>query len=119
MGDWAEPHAAVDPRVTYAPEVFEALRRLDADVVASVDPALLDTARTRVDMTLERVPWAAPDEPDPVVTLVEQFVVDVTGVDLRPASGALGAQLGPFMLALWVLDLGTRADIVLHRVFGG
>ena len=52
-----------------------------------------------------------------MVDVAEQFVVDVTGVDIAPLGSRLGAGLVPFVKSLWVLDLGLRCDLVLGRLF--
>jgi alkylhydroperoxidase family enzyme len=68
-------------------------------------------------MTLGAQRWEAPASPDPVVDVTEQFVVDVTGVDIAPLAPRLGADLVPFVKSLWLLDLGLRTDLVLGRLF--
>lgn len=109
---------ARDPRATYAPQAYDLLCELDADLAAALPADVLDLARRRVVMTLGAEPWAPAASPDPVVDVAEQFVVDVTGVDLAPLGPRLGATLVPFVKSLWVLDLGLRTDLVLARLFG-
>lgn len=106
-----------DPRATYAPQAYDLLCALDADVVASVAPDVLDLTRQRIAMTLGVAPWVAPGAADPIIDVTEQFVIDVTGVDIAPLGPRLGANLVPFVKALWVLDLGLRCDLVLARLF--
>lgn len=109
--------STVDPRATYAPAAYDLLRVLEADVAVSVASDVLELTRQRIAMTLGVEPWAPPAAPDPVIDVAEQFVVDVTGVDIAPLVGSLGAGLVPFVKSLWVLDLGLRSDVVLGRLF--
>jgi alkylhydroperoxidase family enzyme len=106
-----------DPRATYAPHAYDLLGTLDADVVASLPPDVVDLTRQRIAMILGIVPWEAPPAADPVIDVAEQFVVDVTGVDVAPLGPRLGSDLVPFVKSLWVLDLGLRTDLVLGRLF--
>jgi hypothetical protein len=106
-----------DPRATYTPQAYDLLCGLEADMTAALPADVLDLARRRIAMTLGVEPWAPPTEPDPVVDITEQFVVDVTGVDIAPLGARLGADLVPFVKSLWVLDLGLRSDLVLSRLF--
>ena len=106
----------LDPRAVHAPEAYEALRRLEADIAAEVPADLLDAARQRVAMGLGQETWVSAGS-DPVLLFTDQFVIDVTAVDLAPLAEKLGAAVGPFVQALWVLDMGMRADITLERLF--
>ena len=106
-----------DPRASYAPQAYELLCGLEADMVAVLPADVLELARQRVAMTLGAQPWEPPTARDPVVDVAEQFVVDVTGVDIAPLGPRLGADLVPFVKSLWVLDLGLRSDVVLSRLF--
>jgi hypothetical protein len=63
-------------------------------------------------------PWEAPAEPDAAVDFAEQFVIDVTGVDLASLGPRLGEALVLFVKAMWVIDLGLRTDLVVGRLFG-
>jgi hypothetical protein len=108
--------ADLDPRALYAPQAYELLCALDADVEIALPPDVASLARQRVAMTLGGQPWAA-TVADPVVDFAEQFVVDVTGVTIPPLVDRLGAALVPFVKAMWVLDLGMRSDLVLGRLF--
>jgi alkylhydroperoxidase family enzyme len=74
-------------------------------------------ARRRVAITLGTLPWEPLPEPDPAANFAEQFVVDVTGVEIGPLVPPLGDALVPFVKALWVIDLGMRTDLVLGRLF--
>jgi hypothetical protein len=107
-----------DPRAKYAPECYELLCVLEADVDLSLPPDVTAIARRRVAMALGAQPWEPMVEPDPVADFAEQFVVDVTGVDLAPLAPRLGDGLVPFVKAMWVIDLGLRTDLVLGRLFG-
>ena len=106
-----------DPRVTHAPEAYDLLCRLDADVDAALPAELASLARQRVAMTLGVLPWEPLREPSPAADFAEQFVIDVTGVDV-PSLMTLGDALVPFVKAMWVVDLGLRTDLVLGRLFG-
>jgi alkylhydroperoxidase family enzyme len=106
-----------DPRAVHAPAAYKALARLEADIRAMVPGDLLELARRRVAMSLGQEPWTSPDG-DPVAAFTDQFVIDVTAVDLTPLAARLGEQVGPFVQALWVLDLGMRSDIALEKLFG-
>jgi hypothetical protein len=106
-----------DPRATYAPEAYDLLRALDADVDAALAADLAQLARTRVAMTVGALPWEPLADADPVADFAEQFALDVTGVDLRPIVPRLGDALVPFVKALWVIDLGLRTDLVVGRLF--
>jgi len=86
-------------------------------MAVELDADVLGLARQRIAMTLGAEVWAPPVAPDPVVDVAEQFVVDVTGVDIAPLGPRLGAALVPFMKSLWVLDLGLRSDLVLGQLF--
>ncbi|HWC34670.1 MAG TPA: carboxymuconolactone decarboxylase family protein [Mycobacteriales bacterium] len=107
-----------DPRAAYAPEAYELLCGLDADVDAALPAELAALARTRVAMTLGAIPWQPLPEPDVAADFAEQFVVDVTGVDVPSLVPRLGDALVPFVKAMWVIDLGLRTDLVLGRIFG-
>ena len=107
----------LDPRAVHAPDAYEALRRLEADIAAEVPADLLEAGRQRVAISLGQEPWTSAGS-DPVLTFTDQFVIDVTSVDVAPLAARLGEKVGPFVQALWVLDLGMRADITLGRVFG-
>jgi alkylhydroperoxidase family enzyme len=55
------------------------------------------------------------------LALTEQFVIDVTGVlagPLAASAGALGAEIGPFVQALYLLDVGQRVDVVIGALLG-
>jgi hypothetical protein len=106
-----------DPRAVHAPQAYELLCGLEADMTTVLPADVLDLARQRVAMTLGAERWEPPAEPDPVVDVTEQFVIDVTGVDIAPLGARLGADLVPFVKSLWVLDLGLRSDLVLGRLF--
>jgi AhpD family alkylhydroperoxidase len=109
--------STADPRAVYAPQAYDLLSALEADVEAALVPDVLDLTRQRIAMALGVEPWAPPQAPDAVVDVAEQFVIDVTGVDIAPLAPRLGADLVPFVKALWVLDLGLRSDLVLGRLF--
>jgi hypothetical protein len=73
-----------DPRAVHAPDAYDLLCRLEADLAVALPADVLELARARVAMTLGAQPWAAPVADDGVVDFAEQFVIDCTGVDLSP-----------------------------------
>ena len=105
-----------DPRAVHAPAAYEAHRQLEADIRGMLPAELLDTARRRVAMSLDLDEWKPPD--GPVEAFTDQFVIDVSSVDVGPLAAQLGEHTGPFVQALWVLDLGTRTDVAVERLFG-
>ena len=134
-----------DPRATEAPEVFAALSVAAESVRRACDPALLELARCRVatllnnEAELAARPWgsvsdlqlaelgtwpsssAFDDREKAALALTEQFVIDVTGVlagPLAASAGALGAEIGPFVQGLYLLDVGQRVDVVLGTLSG-
>jgi hypothetical protein len=107
-----------DPRAVHAPESYELLCRLDADVDTALPAELATLARRRVAMTLGVAPWEPLPQPDVAADFAEQFVIDVTGVDLPSLAPRLGDALVPFVKAMWVIDLGLRTDLVVGRLFG-
>lgn len=134
-----------DPREVDAPEVLAALAVACESVRAACDNTLLELARRRVAVLLNNEseltakPWGSISElqvaelsswptsdafderQKAALALTEQFVVDVTGVlggPLAASAGALGAEIGPFVQALYLLDVGQRAGVVLGRLLG-
>ncbi len=134
-----------DPRVVEAPAVLAALAVACESVRRACDDTLLELARRRVAMllnndaelsakawgtlsdaqTAELSSWPTSDAFDErqkaALTLAEQFVIDVTGVlsgPLAASAGALGAELGPFVQALYLLDVGQRVDVILGALLG-
>jgi len=134
-----------DPRTAEAPEVLTALAVACESVRAACDGTLLELARRRVAMllnndaelaakawgeisetqTAELSSWPNSDAFDErqkaALALTEQFVIDVTGVlagPLAASAGALGAEIGPFVQALYLLDVGQRVDVVLGALLG-
>lgn len=106
-----------DPRATHAPEAYELLCALDADIDSSLPADVAALARQRVAMTLGATPWQPMPADDPAADFAEQFVIDVTGVDVASLVPRLGEALVPFVKAMWVIDLGLRTDLVLGRLF--
>ena len=134
-----------DPRAAEAPEVLTALAVACQSVRAACDGTLLELARRRVAMllnndaelaakawgeisetqTAELSAWpnsnAFDERQKAALALTEQFVIDVTGVlagPLAASAGALGAEVGPFVQALYLLDVGQRVDVVLGALLG-
>jgi len=134
-----------DPRAAEAPEVLTALAIACESVRAACDGTLLELARRRVAMllnndaelaakawgeisesqTAELSSWpnsnAFDERQKAALALTEQFVIDVTGVLAGPlavSAGALGAEIGPFVQALYLLDVGQRVDVVLGALLG-
>lgn len=135
----------MDPRALDAPEVLDALRVACTSVRAACDPTLLELARRRIAMLLhDDAELAAPswgplsddqvdalgswvssevfdDRQKGALALTEQFVIDVTGVlagPLAQSAGALGAEIGPFVQGLYLLDVGQRIGMVLGSLVG-
>jgi hypothetical protein len=106
-----------DPRARHAPAAYDLLCRLDADVDAALPADLAALARQRVAMTLGAISWQPHPDADPAVDFAEQFVIDVTGVDVASLVPRLGDLLVPFVKSLWVIDLGLRTDLVVSRLF--
>jgi alkylhydroperoxidase family enzyme len=106
----------MDPRALHARVAYDALCQLEADLLAVVPPELAAIARRRVAMALGLEPWVSPS--GPVEQFCEQFVIDVTAVDVAPLVQELGEAVGPCVQLLWVLDLGTRTDLALGVLFG-
>jgi alkylhydroperoxidase family enzyme len=135
---------AVDPRASLAPEVLESLAEACAASRSSTDPSLLELARLRLATILDNEsesgarPWE-PLEPEKLealaswptselfddreraaLALTEQFAIDVGGVaagPLGPSAAVLGTDVGPFLQALYVLDVGQRAAKALAALF--
>jgi AhpD family alkylhydroperoxidase len=107
----------IDPRASHAPEAYDLLCALEADVEAALPADLAALARTRIAMTLGVQPWQPLSQPDVAADFAEQFAMDVTGVELGPIVPRLGDALVSFVKALWVIDLGLRTDLVLARLF--
>lgn len=134
-----------DPRAVEAPEVLAALGVACESVRQACNDTLLELARRRVAMLLnndaelqakawgeiserqnaELSSWPTSDAFDErqkaALALAEQFVIDVTGVRAGPLAasfGALGAEVGPFVQALYLLDVGQRVDLVLSTLSG-
>jgi alkylhydroperoxidase family enzyme len=134
-----------DPREVDAPEVLAALAVACESVRAACDDTLLELARRRVAVLLNNEaeltakPWgpisevqaaelsswptsdAFDERQKAALALTEQFVIDVTGVltgPLAASAGALGAEVGPFVQALYLLDVGQRSGVVLGALLG-
>ena len=134
-----------DPREVDAPELLAALAVACESVRASCDNTLVELARRRVAVLLNNEteltakPWgpiselhaaelsswptsdAFDERQKAALALTEQFVIDVTGVlagPLAASAGALGAEIGPFVQALYLLDVGQRAGVVLSALLG-
>ena len=111
---------------------------------SAADPSLLELARLRLATILDNDaesaarPWGplAPEKREALASwptselfddreraalaLTEQFAIDVGGVaagPLGPSAGVLGADIGPFVQALYVLDVGQRAAKALAALF--
>jgi alkylhydroperoxidase family enzyme len=135
---------AVDPRASLAPEVLESLAEACAAARSATDPSLLELARLRLATILDNEsesgarPWGSlepakrealaswptselfDERERAALALTEQFAIDVGGVvagPLGPSAGVLGADVGPFVQALYVLDVGQRAAKGLAALF--
>lgn len=136
---------SADPRSAEAPEVLAALAVACESIRGACDGSLLELARRRVAMLLknevelqakawgaiseaqiaELSIWPTSDAFDErqkaALAMTEQFVIDVTGVHPGPLAasvGVLGAEIGPFVQALYVLDVGQRVEAVLSALLG-
>jgi len=136
--------SANDPRASFAPDVLISLAEACAAARSAVDPSLLELARLRLAMILDNDaefdarPWGSleaakrealaswptselfDDRERAALALTEQFAIDVSGVvtgPLGPSAGVLGADIGPFVQALFVLDVGQRAAKALAALF--
>jgi len=134
-----------DPRSVEAPEVLASLAVACESIRGACDGTLLELARRRVAMLLnneaevqakawgaisetqiaELGSWPTSDAFDErqkaALAMTEQFVIDVTGVlagPLAASAGALGAEIGPLVQALYLLDVGQRVDLVLTTLLG-
>ena len=114
-----------------APEPFAAW----SEVVTALRPTLGADRLTRLAASVATLLGAAPgDIPgdfatgrgapafDPAIAaFVDQFVLDVSALSdeqRADALGALGADAFPYVQALYVLDLGTRAGAAWRQLFG-
>ncbi len=134
-----------DPRSAEAPEVLAGLAVACESIRRACDGTLLELARRRVAMLLtnevelqakawgaisdvqmaELSNWPTSDafneRQKAALAMTEQFVIDVTGVlpgPLAASAGVLGAEIGPFVQALYVLDVGQRVEVVLSALLG-
>ena len=134
-----------DPRSVESPEVLDSLRLACASVRGSVDGSLLELCRRRVAMLLgvaeedaappwgdvdtaklaDLMSWAESvsfdDRDRAALALAEQFVIDVSGVadgPLASSAGVLGAEIGPLVQGLYLLDVGMRIEVVLGQLVG-
>ena len=134
-----------DPRSVEAPEVLASLAVACESIRGACDGSLLELARRRVAMLLnneaevqakawgaiseiqiaELGSWPTSDAFDErqkaALAMTEQFVIDVTGVlagPLAASAGALGAEIGPLVQALYLLDVGQRVEVVLSAFLG-
>lgn len=133
-----------DPRAVESPEVLEALQVACASVRAATDASRLELCRLRIAQLLgveaeASAPawgsvapgkiaalgqWPTSDAFDEydraALALAEQFVIDVGGVatgPLGPSAAVLGAEVGPLVQGLYLLDVGQRVQVVLGRLF--
>lgn len=135
---------ASNPWASFAPEVSESLAEACAAARSATDLSLLELARLRLAMILdndaesEARPWGSldaakrealaswptselfDDRERAALAVTEQFAIDVSGVltgPLGPSASVLGADIGPFVQALYVLDVGQRASKALAALF--
>jgi alkylhydroperoxidase family enzyme len=134
----------VDPLLQFAPEASTVIARLMANLWGVTDPELLELVQARISHLLrnessrqdERAPSARlvalaqwPTSPlfseadRAVLGFAEQFIMDVAGVSGEQRS-SLGehldpAELGGFVMALYLLDYGQRTQMALDRLFPG
>jgi alkylhydroperoxidase family enzyme len=134
----------VDPLGEFAPEVSAVISRLMANLWGVTDPELLAVVQARIAQLVRnqstrsegRVPsdklaalsqWPTSplfsDAERAVLGFTEQFIMDVAGVseEQRNSLGAHldPAELGGFVMALYLLDYGQRTQMALDRLFPG
>ena len=134
----------VDPLLQFAPEASTVIARLMANLWGVTDPELLVLVQARISHLLrndsERRDEQAPsaklaalaqwptsplfsDADRAALGFAEQFIMDVAGVSTEQRS-SLGkhldpAELGGFVMALYLLDYGQRTQMALDRLFPG
>jgi alkylhydroperoxidase family enzyme len=134
----------VDPLSQFAPEASSVIARLMANLWGVTDPELLELVQARISQLLrnesvrqsEAVPSARraalaqwptsplfSDADRAALGFAEQFIMDVAGVSAEQRT-SLGehlepAELGGFVMALYLLDYGQRTQMALDRLFPG
>jgi alkylhydroperoxidase family enzyme len=134
----------VDPLLQFAPEASTVIARLMTNLWGVTDPELLELVQARISQLLRNesvrqgdgVPSARlaalpqwptsplfSDADRAVLGFAEQFIMDVAGVSAEQRS-SLGqhldpAELGGFVMALYLLDYGQRTQMALDRLFPG
>jgi alkylhydroperoxidase family enzyme len=134
----------VDPLLQFAPEASTVIARLMANLWGVADPELLELVQARISQLLRNesvrqdergssaklaalAQWPTSplfsDADRAALGFTEQFIMDVAGVSAEQRS-SLGAHLGPaelggFVMALYLLDYGQRTRMALDRLFPG
>jgi len=134
----------VDPLSQFAPEASTVIARLMGNLWGVTDPELLELVQARISQLLrnesvrqgEAVPSARraalaqwptsplfSDADRAALGFAEQFIMDVAGVSAEQRT-SLGehlepAELGGFVMALYLLDYGQRTQMALDRLFPG
>jgi alkylhydroperoxidase family enzyme len=142
--DRSESTTDVDPLLQFAPEASTVIAKLMANLWGVTDPELLELVQARISQLLRnestlfggRIPSAKvaalaqwptsslfSDADRAVLAFAEQFIMDVAGVSTEQRS-SLGkhldpAELGGFVMALYLLDYGQRVEMALDRLFPG
>jgi alkylhydroperoxidase family enzyme len=142
--DRSESTTDVDPLLQFAPEASTVIAKLMANLWGVTDPELLELVQARISQLLRnestlfggRIPSAKvaalaqwptsslfSDADRAVLAFAEQFIMDVAGVSAEQRS-SLGkhldpAELGGFVMALYLLDYGQRTQMALDRLFPG
>jgi alkylhydroperoxidase family enzyme len=142
--DRSESTTDVDPLLQFAPEASTVIAKLMANLWGVTDPELLELVQARISQLLRnestlfggRIPSAKvaalaqwptsslfSDADRAVLAFAEQFIMDVAGVSTEQRS-SLGkhldpAELGGFVMALYLLDYGQRTQMALDRLFPG
>jgi alkylhydroperoxidase family enzyme len=140
--DRSESTTDVDPLLQFAPEASTVIAKLMANLWGVTDPELLELVQARISQLLrnesalfgERIPSAKvaalaqwptsplfSDADRAALGFAEQFIMDVAGVSAEQRS-SLGehldpAELGGFVMALYLLDYGQRTQMALDRLF--
>jgi alkylhydroperoxidase family enzyme len=134
----------VDPLSQFAPEASSVIARLMTNLWGATDPELLELVQARISQLLRNdsvgqgegnpsaklaalAQWPTSplfsDTDRAVLGFAEQFIMDVAGVSAEQRS-SLGehmdpAELGGFVMALYLLDYGQRTQMALDRLFPG
>ena len=142
--DQSKSATDVDPLTEFAPEASTVIARLMTNLWGVTDAGLLELVQARIAQLLRhesvrqggRIPsekmavlsqW--PTSPlfsateRAVLGFTEQFIMDVAGVSAAQRNSLAEhldrAELGGFVMALYLLDYGQRTQMALDRLFPG